>query len=105
MTCVVSGIYNANINSRPCNFMGSKPAMTLKKVSETLCSDFFEKQISPFDNPLIYEYLSKDSKKLDEILTSSSLDSIKEKCYVTGKAFFDIYAYSGRMKAFMNQIV
>ncbi len=45
------------------------------------------------------------AKKLDEILTSSSLDSIKEKCYETGKVFFDIYAYSGRMKAFMNQIV
>lgn len=69
MTCAVSGFYNANINNRPkISFMGSKPAMTLKKVSETLCTDFFEKQISPFENPVIYEFLGKDSKKLNELL-------------------------------------
>lgn len=69
MTCAVSGFYNANINNRPkISFMGSKQAMTLKKVSETLCSDFFEKKVSPFENPVIYEFLGKDSKKLDEIL-------------------------------------
>ena len=69
MTCAVSSFCSANINNRHnISFMGSKPAMTLKKVSETLCSDFFEKQISPFDNPVIYQYLGKDSRKLDDIL-------------------------------------
>ena len=42
--------------------------MNMKSVRETLCSDYFEKQISPFDNPLFYKYLSKDSKKLNSLL-------------------------------------
>ena len=44
------------------------------------------------------------AKKLDEILTSPSLDSIKEKCYETGKYYFNVSAYTNKIKDFISQI-
>lgn len=43
------------------------------------------------------------AEKLDEILVSTSLDSIREKCYETGRLYFNISAYSEKTKTFMSQ--
>ena len=61
---------NNSLNTviRSTNFMGLSPKLNLKSVSESLCADYFEKQVSPFDNPLFYKYLSKSPKQLDAVL-------------------------------------
>lgn len=51
------------------SFLGANLRLNLKDVSETLCNDYFQKRISPFENPLFYKYLSKDSDKLDSLLS------------------------------------
>lgn len=48
------------------NFTGVR--VNMNTVKETLCTDYFEKHISPFENPLFYKYLGKDGKKLDSLL-------------------------------------
>ena len=49
-------------------FTANPIRLNLKTVSETLCNDYFQKQVSPFENPLLYKFLGKDSKKLDALL-------------------------------------
>ena len=50
-------------------FTAVKPKLNLEGVAKSLCTDYFEKQVSPFDNPLMYQYLSKDKNKLNSLLT------------------------------------
>ena len=54
--------------SRQISFTANPIKFNLGSVKESLCNDYFEKQISPFDNPLFYRYLSKNSKQTDSIL-------------------------------------
>ncbi len=67
--CAIFCLNNIDIHKpQIVTFTGKRPPLNLQKVGETLYHDYFERQVSPFDNPIMYQYLAKDSKKLDSLL-------------------------------------
>ena len=60
---------NYNFSPQRVSFCANPLRLNLKSVSEALCSDYFQKQVSPFDNPLLYKYLSKDAVRTDKLLS------------------------------------
>ena len=58
---------NYNIPKTKC-FTANPNRLNVKTVSEALCNDYFQKQISPLENPLLYKFLSKNPKTLNSLL-------------------------------------
>lgn len=69
MICINSNQNFTPICRNKVSFTATPSRLNLKSVKESLCTDYFEKQISPFDNPVFYKYLSSNEKKLDSILS------------------------------------
>lgn len=75
--CAIFCLNNIDIH-RPqsVTFTGKRPPLNLQRVGETLYHDYFARQISPFDNPIMYQYLAKDSKKLESLLKKLYKDKL-----------------------------